>query len=367
VLLAGTVLVAVACRIPGAGDRLTGDEGYSWIVGSAPTAAAFLDRLARYENTPPLFYLLLTPVRLDDEVWIRWPSIAAGVAAMPVLYAAVRALLGTRAGLLAALGLAVSPLASAFSDYARGFALSTLGQVIALWACARLSTAGRRRWWWVYAGGAALAVWSEYNAILFLVCMLGAMLGLRARPWWETVVLGLAPMAALAPWLHQLQRGLDYDKVTKIAPLFPRRRPAWCATSASRCSSGNTAPRVRGGADPAARGDRGAARMGHAARPSPLARAHRGLAAGRHVGRRPAAACRAAAGGHRNFRAAVPDRTDPALRGSPGRRGRLAALARRGAGRRGRPGRRRGGHYDPSSPAGSWSRTTGGPSRPPAA
>jgi hypothetical protein len=33
VLLAGTVLVA-------------GDEGYSWIVGSAHTAAAFLDRLA---------------------------------------------------------------------------------------------------------------------------------------------------------------------------------------------------------------------------------------------------------------------------------------------------------------------------------
>jgi hypothetical protein len=225
VLLAGTMLVAVACRIPAAGDRLTGDEGYSWIVGSAPTAAAFLDRLARYENTPPLFYLLLTPVRLDDEVWVRWPSIAAGVAAVPVLYAAVRALLGTRAGLLAALGLAVSPLASAFSDYARGFTLSTLGLVIASWACARLGTGGRRRWWWAYAGGAALAVWSEYNAVLFLVCMLGAMLILRARPWWETVVLGLAPMATLAPWLHQLQRGLDYDKVTKIAPLFPAPSP----------------------------------------------------------------------------------------------------------------------------------------------
>jgi hypothetical protein len=86
-----------------------------------------LDRLARYENTPPLFYLLLTPVRVDDEVWVRWPSIAAGLAAVPVLYAAVRELLSARAGLLGALGLAVSPLASAFSDYARGFALSTLG------------------------------------------------------------------------------------------------------------------------------------------------------------------------------------------------------------------------------------------------
>jgi hypothetical protein len=89
---------------PGAGDRLTGDEGYSWIVRSAPTAASFLDRLARYETTPPLFYRLLTPVRLDDEEWARWPSIAAGIAAVPVLYSAVRALLVTCAGLLAALG-----------------------------------------------------------------------------------------------------------------------------------------------------------------------------------------------------------------------------------------------------------------------
>jgi hypothetical protein len=54
---------------------------------------------------------------------MRWPSIAA----VPVFYAAVRALLGARVGVLAALGLAASPLASAFSDYARGFALSTFG------------------------------------------------------------------------------------------------------------------------------------------------------------------------------------------------------------------------------------------------
>jgi hypothetical protein len=224
-LLAGTVLIAIACRIPAAGDRLTGDEGYSWIVGSASTASEFLDRLAQYENTPPLFYLLLTPVRLTDEVWLRWPSIAAGVIAVPVLYAAARTLLGDRAGLLAALGLAVSPLASSFSDYSRGFALATLGSLIALWACARLATGGGRRWWWLYVLGAVVAVWSGYNAALFLVCLLAAMLALRARPWRETLVLGLAPMATLALWLDQLLRGRDFEDVTKVAPLFPGPSP----------------------------------------------------------------------------------------------------------------------------------------------
>jgi hypothetical protein len=185
------------------------------------------------------------------------------LAAVPVLYAAVRALLGTRAGLLVALGLAVAPLASAFSDYARGFALSTLGLVIALWACARLGTGGRRRWWWMYAGGAALAVWSQYNAVLFLVCMLGAMLVLRARPWRETVVLGLAPMATLAPWLGQLQRGVDYDQVTKIAPLFPAPSPGVVRdVSVALFFGQHGAKRLGGGAQPAVRGDRGAAGVG---------------------------------------------------------------------------------------------------------
>jgi hypothetical protein len=64
------------------------------VTRATPGSSAAL--LARYENTPPLFYLLLTPVRLDDGVWVRWPSIAAGVAAVPVLYAAVRTLLGPR-------------------------------------------------------------------------------------------------------------------------------------------------------------------------------------------------------------------------------------------------------------------------------
>src|SRR3954447_10672646 len=85
VLLAAIVLLALACRLAGAGDRLSADEGYSWLVASAPDAGTVLARLARLENTPPLFYLLLSPLPLhDDEVWLRLPSLLAGVAAVPV-------------------------------------------------------------------------------------------------------------------------------------------------------------------------------------------------------------------------------------------------------------------------------------------
>src|SRR4051795_1435713 len=195
VLLAAIVLVALACRLAGLGDRLRADEGYSWLVGSAPDPGAFLDLLARYENTPPLFYLLLSPLPLhSDEVWLRLPSLIAGVAAVPALYAAVRALLGTPAALLSALALAVAPYAVSFSNYARGFSLATLGVVIALWAAARLGKGGGPRWWAVYAGGAVVALYSEYTAALFLLPLAVALFAVRR----EVRTLGFALASFLA-------------------------------------------------------------------------------------------------------------------------------------------------------------------------
>src|SRR4051795_6881844 len=83
ILLAAIVLVAVACRAAGAGDRLSADEGYSWLLASGAEPGGFLHLLARYENTPPLFYLLLAPLPDSDEVWLRLPALVAGVAAVP--------------------------------------------------------------------------------------------------------------------------------------------------------------------------------------------------------------------------------------------------------------------------------------------
>jgi uncharacterized membrane protein len=221
VALAAIVLLGVVVRAVGAGVNLSGDEAYSWLVGSAGSPGQFLDRLARFENTPPLFYLLLTPVPLDDEVWVRWPSLLAGVAAVPVLYAAVRVLFNVRTALLAALGIAVAPLAVGYSTYSRGFSTATLGLVVAVWACAHLATDGRRRWWWVYGVGALLALWSEYYALLYLAPLLGALIVLRARPWPETVSFGAAPLLTFLPWLGQLSRSLDLAGKTKQAPSFP--------------------------------------------------------------------------------------------------------------------------------------------------
>ena len=219
------VLLAAACRAAGAGDRLGADEGYTWLVAGAPGIDAFLDRLALYENTPPLYYLLAAPLPESDEVWLRLPAIAAGVAAVPVLYAAVRPLLGTSAALIAALGLAVAPYHVSFSNYARAFTLATLAMLVALWAAARLAQGGRRRWWWLYAAGAAGAVYSQYYAALFLVPLVLALAATRARPLREVLGLGLAPFLTLVPWVPELLDSRDLAGETKVDPTYPAPSP----------------------------------------------------------------------------------------------------------------------------------------------
>jgi hypothetical protein len=226
VVLAAIVVLALVVRLAGVGDRLSIDEGYSWIVGSAPDAGDFLDRLAAFENTPPLFYLLLVPVPLDDEVWLRLPSLVAGVASVPVLYAVVRPLLGNAAALVAALGLAVAPFHVQFSTYSRGFALATFALLLALWAAARLAQGGRRRWWWLYAAGATVALYSQYDSPLFLLPLLGALLVVGVPRRREVMAFGLAPFLTLLPWIGEFSHSRDFAGRTKADPSYADPSPS---------------------------------------------------------------------------------------------------------------------------------------------
>jgi hypothetical protein len=220
-LLAGIVLLAIVVRLAGMGDRLSEDEGFSWLVAAAPDLDAFLERLAAYENTPPLFYALLTPLPLDDEHWFRLPSLIASIACVPVLYLAVKPLLGTPGALLSALALAVAPYAVNWSNFSRGFMLANLGLLIALWAVVRLAGGATKRWWWVYTGGAVLALYSEYNALLFLAALIGALALIAPGRRREIVAIGALPVLALLPWLGEFLRSLDALDETKAAPIYP--------------------------------------------------------------------------------------------------------------------------------------------------
>jgi hypothetical protein len=160
-----------------------------------------------------------------DEAWLRIPSYLASLACVPVLYAIVRPLLGTRVALLAALGLAVAPYHVSFANYSRAFMLGQLGLLLALWAAARLAQGRPARWWGLYVLGGAIATWSTYDSWLFLAALSSALL-LIGRPRRLHVLAASAVIAVLfLPWVQQARRSIDALDESKVAPRYPGPTP----------------------------------------------------------------------------------------------------------------------------------------------
>lgn len=220
IALVGIVVLALAIRLAAIGSPLHIDDAYSWLVSSQPSPHAFLRQLAASENTPPLFYLLLTPLPIGHPVWLRMPSVLAGTAMCAVVYLAARRRLGERPALLAALMVAVAPFLITDSDLARGFMVEDLALLVALWALVRLADGESRQWVGVFLLASVIALYTEYSAAIFLVALALSALMLR-RPRRRTVLIttGLA-LATMIPWIPQVVRGQNQVGLTKIAPPF---------------------------------------------------------------------------------------------------------------------------------------------------
>lgn len=218
--LGAIVLLAVLLRIAAIDSHISLDDGYSYLVGSAPSPHAFLERLAQSENTPPLFYLLLTPLPIGHPAWLRLPAALPGVLVCLVLFALLRRPLGTRVALLAALATAVSPFLVTYSNLARGFMLEDVLLLLALWAMTRLADGASPRWWALYLAAGTLAVYSEYDAVIFLLALTAASLWVGAPSRRRTALLGPLPMLALVPWIPQIVHAQHFVDKTKLSPPF---------------------------------------------------------------------------------------------------------------------------------------------------
>jgi uncharacterized membrane protein len=220
VVLGAIVTLAVALRFVAIGTNLAMDDGYSYIVGSAPNVHAFLQRLAASENTPPLFYLLLTPLPLDHAAWLRLPAAIPGILQCLVLYYVLRRALGVRTAQLATLAVAVTPLLITYADVARAFMLEDLALLVALWAVLRLGEHESRRRWAIYLVAGVVAVYSEYDGAIFLLALTAVALWLGAPQRKRMALLGPLPIATLLPWIPEVIRGQNQIDVTKLSPLF---------------------------------------------------------------------------------------------------------------------------------------------------
>lgn len=215
------MLLGLAVRLITLGQRFSSDDSYTWVVAHATSWSAFYDRLIAYENTPPLYYAVARMMPADGEAWLRLPAVLASAACVPIAYAIVRPLAGTRAALLAAAGLSIAPFALTLATLARGFAFAELALLAVVWAAARLAQGGPRGWWWLYGVGSVAALYSEYSSALVLVLVAVVLLIVGPPRRWETILFAALPCLLFVPWLPSLSDSLDAVHISKAPGVVP--------------------------------------------------------------------------------------------------------------------------------------------------
>jgi len=179
------ILVAAALRLYQVHEQiLGGDEmhsvnsvrnhGLMWIFLHIGTA----------DHCIPLTLLneLISETFGMNEMWMRAPSLMAGIGAVIVLPPLLARLVGSRPALVFAWLLAISPFHVYFSRFARPYAISFLLVTVGVLAFYRWWTSGERRWAVLYAGCAILQPWFLMPHAPFVLTPLGWGLAARLLP-----------------------------------------------------------------------------------------------------------------------------------------------------------------------------------------
>lgn len=173
-LLVGVAIVAVA----GIAVRFTnlGASGFWYdeliVRDVARQPAPIFWEYVRYENHPPLYFLLvrqLVRAGFDSAAALRFASAAAGAAAVVILSLAVRSMVGRSAGLAALFLAATSSALTFYSREARMYPLVMLFSAISLWTFWRWLERPRIGRTVAFVAATALLLWTHYTGLALVV------------------------------------------------------------------------------------------------------------------------------------------------------------------------------------------------------
>jgi mannosyltransferase len=139
-------LIGGALRVILLGSRgMWLDETFSvWVANHS--VADMLQWIARIDQHPPLYYLLLhywIALNGDAAYYARLLSVLFGAGTIPVIYLIGKRLSGAMVGLAAAVFLALSPFNIYFAQETRMYTLLTFNAAVAIYALVRLLTDSR--------------------------------------------------------------------------------------------------------------------------------------------------------------------------------------------------------------------------------
>lgn len=214
--LGGLLRVALALQ-----SEVWLDEANSVLLALAGPSG--LAEALRLDSSPPLYYLLLwgwIELASAAPLALRVPSLLAGIAAIPLAWAAGRRLDRAATGVVAALLLAVHPLHVHYSEEIRMYALVVL---LALGFHAVLFAEPRRgAALWIAGLGAALA-WTHYYGLVYVGIALGWRWASEPRARRAVAWAGLGTALLFAPCLPIFLAQLaSPHHVGWIAPFWER-------------------------------------------------------------------------------------------------------------------------------------------------
>lgn len=206
---AGRVVLITAAGLAGrlallAYQPIWRDEAFTALATSR-SLGGMLD-VVRADSAPPVAYVLERAVAslVPGTAGLRLFPALAGAAAIPLGAALGRRIAGDRGGLLTAVVCALSPALALSALDARMYAVATtvvMATTLALWRAVDRPTRAR---WVVYGGLMALALYTDYFAVLAVPAQLVAV-ALVLRAGWRRTALAAAVAAAagltLVPWL----------------------------------------------------------------------------------------------------------------------------------------------------------------------
>ena len=170
-LLVGAVAVGVVLRLHQIRAQILCDDEWhalDALVYQTPGWIATHFGHADFSIPLTLYDLLVARLVGLDEMGVRAPALAAGIAALVLLPLLVRPLFGASTAVVFAWLLAISPLHIYFSRYARPYSIAFLAAAVGALAFLRWIDGGRLRWGVLWGACAAIGPWFHPLMLPFL-------------------------------------------------------------------------------------------------------------------------------------------------------------------------------------------------------
>jgi 4-amino-4-deoxy-L-arabinose transferase-like glycosyltransferase len=225
--IAVITLMAAALRLPQMAQSIYGDEMWSYVAATQHGLGGVLDFVrSDQEITPPLYPVLawLSAKLGDPATLVRLPTVVAGIATIPLIYAIAIRTLGRRVALVASLLAALSPFMAFYAVEARAYAVM-MAMVAASTLCMLIAVERRTiPWWAAYGVASCAAMYSHYTAAYVLAAQLGWLLWFHRDCWRPALAANALAALAFLPWLPGLREDLHSPTVgilDALAPLDP--------------------------------------------------------------------------------------------------------------------------------------------------